>query len=448
MIRFEDFELAPERRMLFRKGRTVAIRDRALVVLQALVERAGEVVTKRELCRRAWPERDVDENNLQVEILGLRKILGRHAIVTAAGRGYQFTLPVVDSASGVGSDRALIGRDEDLASLLALLGPGALVTLTGEAGIGKTALAEAIASRARSHTQGGAHVVAVDTIVTTTPAGKTAQTVARDRLRSALADALGLKIARGDVGGAIASVLRGRPALLVLDGCDAALQPVAVLAAELREAAPAAAILVTSREILRLPAEHVYRLGPLSSSGDRSAATQLFRREFARATESRAAASAAGVSSNLADRDEDAIAAICTVLDGNPLAITIAAHRAARIGSEAVRAALAEGFAVLDENRAADPAADAAAGGRSLGVLLDRSLASLADLDRRIYCLAAALAQPFTLDDLVDATQVARIDAWDAMEALTRLVEKSIVATNGEDLPHYRISRLRLLRGR
>src|SRR4051812_27861811 len=94
MIRFEDFELDPERRVLLKRGARFEIRDRALDVLLALAAQAGQVVGKRDLCRTVWPDREVDENNLQVEIVRLRALLGKHAIVTAAGRGYQFALPV------------------------------------------------------------------------------------------------------------------------------------------------------------------------------------------------------------------------------------------------------------------------------------------------------------------------------------------------------------------
>ena len=85
MIKFGNFELNAGRRELLNKGRPVDIRDRALDVLLALVERPGQVISKRDLCRRVWGDRDIDENNLQVEIARLRRLLGKYAIVTASG---------------------------------------------------------------------------------------------------------------------------------------------------------------------------------------------------------------------------------------------------------------------------------------------------------------------------------------------------------------------------
>ena len=67
---------------------------RAFDVLLTLVERAGQLVSKRQLLELVWPDLIVEENNLQVQISALRKILGAHAIVTIAGRGYRFTLGI------------------------------------------------------------------------------------------------------------------------------------------------------------------------------------------------------------------------------------------------------------------------------------------------------------------------------------------------------------------
>jgi DNA-binding winged helix-turn-helix (wHTH) protein len=63
-------------------------------VLVALVERPGQLIDKNELLDRVWPGLVVEENNLQVQVSALRKILGNTAIATVAGRGYRFALPI------------------------------------------------------------------------------------------------------------------------------------------------------------------------------------------------------------------------------------------------------------------------------------------------------------------------------------------------------------------
>ena len=93
--RFGSFELQPEQRRLLEDGRPVELGHRAFDVLLALVERAGQLVTKDELLAQVWPGVVVEENNVQVQVSALRKILGTGAIATTAGRGYRFTLELV-----------------------------------------------------------------------------------------------------------------------------------------------------------------------------------------------------------------------------------------------------------------------------------------------------------------------------------------------------------------
>jgi TolB-like protein/DNA-binding winged helix-turn-helix (wHTH) protein len=80
-------------RQLALGGRTVTIGARAFDVLSVLMRNRERVVTKRELLETAWPGLVVEENNLQVQISTLRKVLGHDSITTIPGQGYQFTAP-------------------------------------------------------------------------------------------------------------------------------------------------------------------------------------------------------------------------------------------------------------------------------------------------------------------------------------------------------------------
>jgi len=97
--RFGSFELQPDQRQLVVDGRPVALGSRAFDVLLALVERAGQLVAKNELLDLVWPGVVVEENNLQVQVSTLRKILGQEAIATIPGRGYRFTLVLEHEAA-------------------------------------------------------------------------------------------------------------------------------------------------------------------------------------------------------------------------------------------------------------------------------------------------------------------------------------------------------------
>ncbi len=75
-------------------GRPARLGGRAFVLLLARVERRDRVVSKNELLDIVWPKLVVEENNLQVQVGALRKLLGPHAIATIPGRGYRFAQPL------------------------------------------------------------------------------------------------------------------------------------------------------------------------------------------------------------------------------------------------------------------------------------------------------------------------------------------------------------------
>jgi TolB-like protein/DNA-binding winged helix-turn-helix (wHTH) protein/Tfp pilus assembly protein PilF len=90
--RFEQYELSREHRLLTRHGEQVVLSAKAFEILCELITNRGEVVTKEELLDRVWPNQFVEENNLTVQISGLRKALGGSGqlIATVPGRGYSF----------------------------------------------------------------------------------------------------------------------------------------------------------------------------------------------------------------------------------------------------------------------------------------------------------------------------------------------------------------------
>jgi DNA-binding winged helix-turn-helix (wHTH) protein/tetratricopeptide (TPR) repeat protein len=161
---FGPFRLDPEERMLMGKGQTVPLTPKGFDLLLALVSNAGHVVRKEELLRGIWPDTFVEENNLTVNISALRKLLGDGAsdqryIQTVPRMGYRFAANVRQSVTSGplaqrGSETAeddsefLVGREPELRKLegflrVAVDGAGSMVFVTGEPGIGKTALSRA-----------------------------------------------------------------------------------------------------------------------------------------------------------------------------------------------------------------------------------------------------------------------------------------------------------------
>jgi len=101
---FGPFRLFAAERLLEKADQPLQLGGRALDILITLVERAGEVVTRKELISRVWPDVIVEEANLRVHIAGLRKALGdghngARYVANVPGRGYCFVAPVTRSAS-------------------------------------------------------------------------------------------------------------------------------------------------------------------------------------------------------------------------------------------------------------------------------------------------------------------------------------------------------------
>src|SRR5262245_10792572 len=167
-ITFGPFRLLPVQRTLFEDDRPLRLGSRALDILIALADSAGELVSRDELVARVWPKTFVEDANLRVHVAALRKVLGdgpsgSRYIVTVPGRGYRFVAPVkrLDEKNWPAEPSAeaeqthnlpaplarMIGRAEIVAALAEQLPKRRFVTVVGPGGIGKTTVALAVADR-------------------------------------------------------------------------------------------------------------------------------------------------------------------------------------------------------------------------------------------------------------------------------------------------------------
>lgn len=161
---FEDCELDTAQHELRRAGAAVHLQPQVFAVLAHLVEHRDRVVPKRELLDQVWGHRFVAEATLTSRIKAARRAVGddgseQRLIRTIHGHGYRFVAPVNLRAvpGGVGRDEAagvratLLERAGALATLQGALadaaaGTGRVVLVTGEPGIGKTALVQHFAT--------------------------------------------------------------------------------------------------------------------------------------------------------------------------------------------------------------------------------------------------------------------------------------------------------------
>jgi DNA-binding winged helix-turn-helix (wHTH) protein/tetratricopeptide (TPR) repeat protein len=160
-VTFEGFSLDLANERLLRGGRVVALTPKAFAVLRRLVEDGGRLVTKADLLRAGWADIHVNEGVLKVSILEIRRALDDDSaaprfIETVPRRGYRFIARrtrQADAAAASGS--ALVGREGVLGQLEdrlrgALAGRRQIALLSGEAGIGKTAVLDEFMARAAS----------------------------------------------------------------------------------------------------------------------------------------------------------------------------------------------------------------------------------------------------------------------------------------------------------
>jgi predicted ATPase/DNA-binding winged helix-turn-helix (wHTH) protein len=451
-IEFGRFSVLPHRREVLAEGRPMELGGRAFDVLMALIEASGAVVSKNKLMERVWPDRIVEEHNLQAQISALRRAFAadRDLIRTIAGRGYQFTgvvrtvstnpgaqpvataaVPISGSASASAQTPTnlpepvseLIGRDVELDEIQDLSTSHRLVTLTGAGGIGKTRLGFEVARHLLPKFSDG--VWAIELAPLSDP----------ELVPVAVATVLGLELASGTATPlSVATALRSKRLMLVLDNCEHVVDAAAQLAEALLRANPAARVIATSREPLRVEGERVFPVLPLAVPAEASpdgedplryGAVQLFV-ERARAAEPHFSPDA---------RVGAAIAGICRRLDGIPLAIELAAARAAALGVDGVAARLGDRFQLLAGGRRT-----AMPRHQTLRATLDWSYELLTEPERVVLRRLAVFAGGFTLQAATAVAADDKIAAAEVVDCIANLVPKSLVtADSGGARVRYRL---------
>lgn len=440
LIRIGAFELYPSERMLCAAGKPVDLGARAFDLLLVLVEYQGRLVTKTVLLERVWPRVIVDENNLPAQIASLRRVLGAGAIRTVPGFGYRLELPVSDGAAAdpappsiaTPRERAppplsvprrawpsrlgpLVGRDGDLNELQKVLGQACLVTIVGIAGVGKTRIAQEILARETENVAW----------VPLQPLNEA------QHIPSAIALALGLSLPEAADGfAALRQALVRTPVLLILDGAEQFGDALAAHLAELVSQTQGVRALVTSQVPLGVPGETVYRLPPLPVP-DRGmappaaagfAAVELFTQR----------AAAADRRFELSPANTSTVAEICRRLDGNPLALELAAARVPALGLDALLERLEDRFRLLKlPGRHPNPRHGA------LHTAFDWSYSLLTASEQKVFNRLGTFAGSFSLHSAARCVADETIDTAEAIDLVGRLVDRSLVSALPVDPPRY-----------
>ena len=434
-LAFGPFAVRPQERLVMRDGVALPLGAKAFDTLMALMSRPNEVVSKWDLMALVWPGLTVEEASLRFHIAALRKALGdgkngARYIATLAGRGYCFVAPISRFAQPVSQTefgatprpelphvklpnrlQRMVGRADAIAAVSDRLTASRFVTIVGPGGVGKTAVAVAIAHDLLETFADAAHFV--DLAALSDP----------DLVITSILLMLGLPAQTDDPLPALLAHLHDKRMLLILDNCEHVIAAAAPLAAEIYHAAPHVHILATSREALRVEGEQVYRLAPLAVPPDGSGLTIAAAQTYPALQLFLDRATASGAQIALDDANAAIIARICRKLDGMALAIELAAGRVEAYGLEQTAALLDERLNLLWQGQRTAPPRQ-----KTLQATLDWSFGLLTDHERLVLRRLAVFAGHFTIDAALEIVPDQRVDRAHLFDAVDSLVAKSMVA--------------------
>ncbi len=317
----------------------------------------------------------------------------------------------------------LVGRDDVLFEVGALVCGHRLVTLVGSGGIGKTRIALRVGRNAIAAWPDGLWLVEFAPL--------------RDRARVAEAIAQAVRLSSspsGSVLGSLVDHLKDRRTLLVFDNCEHLIEDVGSAVIAILRDCENVKILATSRQPLGVAGERTYRVPSLSFPMNAPASVREASSYASVALFVERAQQADGLP--LADKHVAAISEICRRLDGIPLAIELAAARTRLLTPSEIAHMLDERFRILSGD-----SRSASLRQRTMRSALDWSYALLADRERLLFDRLAVFAGGFSIELAGQVCVGDEIQRADVLDLLTSLVDKSLVVVDWTDEP----SRFRLL---
>ena len=442
---FGPFRLLVARRELLAHGVPVALGQRAFDVLLLLASRHGQLVTKDELMAEVWPGIVVEENNIQVHISALRKVLGsagdgERYLLTVAGRGYRFVAPVeresaapAETVTPPGPSQSaavaagpaiaaagnnlpqqltsLIGREADLAEIKARLSSHRLVTLTGSGGVGKTRLAIEAGNSVLDRYPDGVWLAELAPL-------NDAQLVA-----PIIAGVLDVTLSAPSAAiETLASALKSRQLLLIIDNCEHVIAEAARIVEGLMRSCPRLSILASSQERLAIAGESVIRVPSLPAPEASAALTAASAGEYPAVRLFVERATALGHEFALTDDNAATVGSICQQLDGIPLAIELAVPRLKVLSVQQLARGLDERFRLLTGgSRTALPRQ------QTLHALIDWSYGLLSDPEKLLLGRLSVFLGGTTLASITAVVAGAELPREQVGDLLLSLVEKSLV---------------------
>jgi predicted ATPase len=297
----------------------------------------------------------------------------------------------------------LVGRRLLVGEVANLVVACRAVTLSGPGGVGKTRLALEVGAEVLPKFPDGVWLVEL------------APVAHEEMVLPTVAAVLSISAQSGEsLITTVVSRLVSRRLLIVLDNCEHLITPVARFVDRLTASAPEVRVLATSREGLGISGERIRPVPPLAEDTE---AVELFVQQAACADPSFDAAGSM-----------EAVQEICRRLDGIPLAIELAAARSRHLSPEQIAGRLDQRFRLLTGG-----SRTAMERHRTLQATLAWSYELLDPAEKLVFQRLSVMAAPFDLDAAEAVAAGAGVEAWEVLDALGRLVDKSMVTTSRDD---------------
>lgn len=431
-LSFGPFRLFPSERRLERSGTDVPLGSRALDILIALATSAGQVVSRRELLTRVWPDTVVEESSLRVHVAGLRKALGdgrdgARYIGNVPGRGYCFVASVYREDADYADHQPtgitpalihslpprpsqLVGRERTIPEIGSALLQTRFLSIVGPGGIGKTTAAISVAYQIFDEFE---QICFLDLDSLTDPS----------LIVGTLASALRLSIHAKDPMPSLIDYLQTSRSLLIFDNCEHLVDAVARLTEEIYFRSPHTHILTTTREALRVQGEQVFHLPPLDGPPPGADLTPDQIRAYPAIELFLSRAVASGYRRTITDSELSLVVDICGRLDGIALAIELIAGRAGIHGITGTADLLDNRFRLLWQGRRT-----ALARHQTLNALVDWSYNLLPEHERQVLRLLSIFVGAFSLDAARALVVNLNLGGQPFEELIEDLVSKSLLS--------------------
>jgi non-specific serine/threonine protein kinase len=319
---------------------------------------------------------------------------------------------------------SFIGRRDEIARLQQVVDPCTvqaspcrLVTLTGGGGCGKTRLAIQLARRLVSEFPDGVWFVDLSPITDAS------------LLPTLVLTAIGGRDSSDQT--PLESLLQrvpGRNMLLILDNCEHLVDGCAEVSDALLDASPSLRVLATSREALRVPGEVVFRVPPLETPEPGECVDPPAMLDYAAARLFCDRACQVDLDFSLTAENTAAVADICRRLDGIPLALELAAARAATLSVQDIATRLDACFHLLTGG-----SRTALERHRTLRAAIDWSYDLLSPVEQTLFRRLSVFAGGWTLEAAEKVCEVEPLLHSDILDVLMRLIDQSLVDVSRDD---------------